>query len=85
MYLWLLMLLLVVPSSFTLGWLAYRSICMLQEGCPKWQRKNTREWTKELGSHYTDEQHSHHPTREVDSKDSEGVPSIRQDEPTADT
>jgi len=82
-------LLLLLPRmilvGFGVGWSAHKLICMRQDGCPKWQKKSMKKWSKEMGNCYPDEQHSHHPTVEVDSKDSEGVPSKRLDIPTAET
>jgi hypothetical protein len=70
-----LLLLVAFGIVFIAGWLCSGWICMQQDGCPRWQKKSMKKWSEEMRDQYPDEQYEHHPTAEVDSKDSKGIPS----------
>ena len=83
----LLLLLVVGPSAFVLGWLAHGWICMRRNACILWRRLDAREWTEKLKDDYLNGRYERHPSGAVpietlDETARSGVPSRLTDTPT---
>ena len=86
----LLLLLVVGSGAFVLGWLAHGWICMRQNACFLWRRRDAREWTDELKKDYSNGRYERHPsgavpTEPLDEGDGSGVPSPELGDITAET
>ena len=87
----LLLLLVVGPSAFVLGWLAHGWICMRRNACILWRRLDAREWTEKLKDDYLNGRYERPSSGAVpieaalDEAARSGVPSTRRDTPSAET